>query len=104
MPRAVDPSLTGQQLPIDHSPLNRIEYRYREPEFDLNDILESVKKWIADFVFPAIEELTGVDLSIFLPLLDVLELDFSSPAAFLESLVTSLVNVPVALVQLLVGL
>jgi hypothetical protein len=100
MPRAVDPSLFGQQLPIDHSPLNRIEYRYNKPEFDLEDILESIKVFIADFLFPAIKALTGIDLSVFLPLLDILELDFSSPLAFIQSVINVVLAVPGALLPL----
>jgi hypothetical protein len=106
MPRAVDPGLFGQQLPIDHSPLSRINSNVVKPglDFDLGDLIEGAIRFIEDYIFPAIEDLTGIDLSIFLPLLHLLELDFSSPAAFLLSLVQSIKNLPEVLLELLLGL
>lgn len=104
MPRAYDPSLVGQQLPVDHDPLSRIEYRTAKPDFDLDALMAQVSAFVEDYLFPVIKELTGIDLSIFLPLLHDLELDFSSPAAFIESLVDAIVGLPAALMSVVVGL
>ncbi|MET0993665.1 MAG: hypothetical protein ABWY20_06085, partial [Mycobacterium sp.] len=104
MPRAVDPFLFGQQVPISHSPLNRIDFRHREPPpFDLGDIMDAAIRFLEDFILPAIKELTGIDLSLFLPLLDMINLDFSSPAAFLMSLIDSILMLPAVLFQLING-
>lgn len=95
MPRAADPSLFGNQLPVDYNPLNRIEFQNRKPDFDLDALLEQVTKFVEDFLFPVIENLTGVDLSVFLPLFD--SLDMSSPEAFLQGLVDAILALGTAL-------
>jgi len=104
MPRAADPSLFGQQLPIDHDPLSRIDYRNAKSIFDLDALLEELKRFITDFLFPAIESLTGIDLSFLLPLLKLLDLDFSSPTAFFMSVIHSFMAIPEVLLELVIGI
>ena len=103
MPSAGDPTLFGP-MPISHDPLQRISFQGFKTEIDLEAIEEQIRAFITDFLFPAIEELTGIDLSIFLPLLDILDLDFSDPAAFLLSLINAITALPAVLGELLVGL
>jgi hypothetical protein len=99
MPRAVDPALNGGGLPISHSPLNRMPTSVAT-DFDLLKFLEEVitalPHAIETLLFPAIEDMTGIDLSMLLPLLQLLELDFSSPTAFLISLVEAILAIPAA--------
>jgi hypothetical protein len=99
MPRAVDPALNGGGLPISHSPLNRMPTSVAT-DFDLLKFLEEVitalPHAIETLLFPAIEDMTGIDLSVLLPLLQLLELDFSSPTAFLISLVEAILAIPAA--------
>lgn len=101
MPRAYDPSLPGGGLPITHSPLNRMRHNVIPQELDLEKITEDlaalIEQQLTDFLFPAIYDLTGIDLGVFLPLLDVLELDFSSPDAFLHSLADAIIAAGTAL-------
>jgi hypothetical protein len=104
MPRAVDPSLFGQQLPITHSPLNRIGYQNRKPDFSIEDIIAQLEQFCVDFLFPAIKNLTGIDLGLFLPLLDLMNLDFSSVGAFLSSLIQAILTLPSVVLELLLGL
>lgn len=85
MPRAYDPSLNGGGLPIDHNPLSRIDYQNASSEFNLDAILQEVVTFVEQYLFPAIKQITGVDLSVFLPVFT--DLDFSSPEAFLTSFV-----------------
>ena len=107
MPRAVDPSLNGGGVPVDHNPLIRMPTSATS-NFDLEKFLEEIAnalpQAIATLLFPAIEKLTGVDLSAFLPLLNLLHLDFSSPEAFLLSLVDAIIGLPEALVMVLTSL
>jgi hypothetical protein len=111
MPRAVDPSLHGGGLPITHSPLNRMPTSI-DPKFDLLELLEkilgdlanSIPQLIEDVLFPAIKNLTGIDLSALLPLLHILQFDFSSPQAFLMSLWNAVLALPGALIQVFLGL
>lgn len=107
MPRAFDPALNGGGLPITHSPLNRMPTSVTD-NFDLQKFLEEIinalPQAIETLLFPAIENLTGIDLSSLLPLLHLLHFDLSSPAAFIESLIAAVIALPEALIQLLVGL
>jgi hypothetical protein len=96
MPRAADPSLFGQQLPIDHNPLNRIEFQVLKPNFDLDALFDQVTQFVVDFLFPVIEDLTGLDLSAFAAAVE--GLDFSNPVAFLTSLADGLVGVGLPIV------
>jgi hypothetical protein len=103
MPRAVDPFLFGQQLPITHSPLNRIDYRNREPDFNIDALFDQMMRLVTDYIIPVIESITGIDLSILLPILDLLNFDFSSPAAFIMSLIDSIMMLPGVFFQLIQG-
>ena len=108
MPRAVDPSLAGGGLPLTNDPLVRLGHNVVPQPMDLlkllQQMLEGLPDAIENLLFPAIEQLTGIDMSMFLPLLKVMDLDFSSPQAFLESLMRMLVVMPGALMILLPGL
>ena len=107
MPRAIDPSLPAGGLPLDHNPLNTINFNTTPNPTDIAKLLQQIIDGFADslrnYIFPAIQQLTGIDLSVFLPLLDVLSLDFSSPTAFLESLVDAVVALPARLNQVVIG-
>ncbi|MFV8317108.1 beta strand repeat-containing protein [Mycobacterium sp. 23] len=71
MPTAGDPFLGAGGLPISHSPLERIGYFPNRPETpSLDDLIDAVQQWVADFLFPAIRRYTGIDLSPFLPILN----------------------------------
>jgi hypothetical protein len=96
MPTAVDPSLNGGGVPITHSPLSRISTT-AVTDFDLvkflQEMLTALPHAIETLLFPAIKSLTGIDLSVFLPLLNLLHFDFSSPTAFLKSLIDALLSI-----------
>src|SRR4029077_10011632 len=51
-----------------------------------------------------IKQLTGIDLSVFLPLLDQLGLVFTDPAAFLMSLVNAIISFPQIVIEFLFSL
>ncbi len=71
MPTAGDPFLGPGGLPISHSPLERIGYFPNRPQSpDIDDLIDAVQQWVADFLFPAIKRYTGIDLSPFLPILN----------------------------------
>lgn len=71
MPTAGDPFLGAGGLPISHSPLERIGYFPNRPQSpDIDDLIDAVQQWVADFLFPAIKRYTGIDLSPFLPILN----------------------------------
>jgi hypothetical protein len=93
MPRAVDPSLNGGGVPITSSPLNRMATS-NDPKFDLamflEEILTALPNAIETLLFPAIENMTGIDLSAFLPLLHLMHFDLSTPEAFLNSIAAAL--------------
>lgn len=65
MPNAGDPFLSGG-LPLSHNPLQRISFDPFALIPDLADVLQVLVTWVEDFLFPAIKQLTGVDLSPFL--------------------------------------
>lgn len=68
MPTAGDPSLTGGvPLPISHNPLQRLNYTTPKPPIDLDDLIDAVVSWVENILFPAIKQLTGIDLSPLLP-------------------------------------
>jgi hypothetical protein len=71
MPRAGDAFLSGA-LPVTHSPLDRVDFQTLGGEFDLEKLIEQVAQFVEDYLFPAIEQLTGLDLSILKPFLDEL--------------------------------
>ena len=96
MPRAADPSLFGNQIPINYDPLSRIEYQVIKPDFDIDAMLESLTTFVVDFLFPVIEDLTGLDLSAFAAAVE--GLDFSSPDAFLMSLAQALIGIAGAII------
>ena len=60
MPRAFDPSLFGNQLPIVYDPLSRIDFQTIKPDFDLDALFDQIRTFVVDFLFPVIKELTGV--------------------------------------------
>lgn len=121
MPTAGDPSLTGgMPLPISHNPLQRLNYTTPKPDVTLDDLIDAVVSWVENILFPAIQRLTGIDLSPFLAELKTivtnLEKIFGSlnpasghfnPAAALQAFVNLLVEVgikfPISLIQELVG-
>ncbi|MBX9661616.1 MAG: hypothetical protein K2X00_23915, partial [Nitrospiraceae bacterium] len=71
MPTAGDPFLGPGGLPISHSPLERIGYFPNRPQSpDIDDLIDAVQQWVADFLFPAIKRYTGIDLSPFLPIIN----------------------------------
>lgn len=67
-------------------------------------ILEQMTNGVIDMVVDFLGGLLGIDLSTLGPLLDELHLDFSSPAAFLGSLVHAITVLPEVLVTLLTTL
>jgi hypothetical protein len=70
MPRAADLYLTGA-LPADHSPLDRIDFQpHKLPPFDLEAFLDGWTLFIEEYLFPLIEDLTGVDLTFLVNILD----------------------------------
>lgn len=66
MPNAADPSLTGSGVPLSHNPLQRLNFTPPKQDVDPIDVLDAVIQWVEDFLFPALEEITGIDLSPFL--------------------------------------
>jgi hypothetical protein len=105
MPRAIDPSLVGDQLPADYSPLNRIDFQSAKARLpDLDALVDQFILYVKDYLFPIIEDITGIDLALLLPLIDLLDLDFSSIEGFFTSLVNALVALPAALVNLIGGI
>lgn len=121
MPTAGDPSLSGGvPLPISHNPLQRLNFNTPKPDVTLDDLIDAVVSWVENILFPAIQRLTGIDLSPFLNELKTivtnLETIFGSlnpasghfnPAAALQALVNLLVEVgikfPITLIRELVG-
>jgi hypothetical protein len=99
--------MPGGGLPITHSPLNRMRTSVVPNPTDLAELLQQIidgfASQVEDYLFPAIEQLTGIDLSAFLPILQLLELDFSSPEAFLTSLWAAIIALPGILVQVVTG-
>jgi hypothetical protein len=76
MPRAGDASLLGgMPLPINRSPLDRISYQPPNVTFDVEAFIAQWTQFVETYLFPIIEDLTGIDLSILQPVLDGL-LDF----------------------------
>lgn len=67
MPRAGDPSLSGGlPLPLSHNPLQRINYAPPKLDVSIQDFIDALVKWLEDMFFPAIKQLTGIDLESFL--------------------------------------
>jgi hypothetical protein len=60
MPNAYD----RQRLTITHSPVEKVDTAFGKlPDlFSPEQILEQVKTFVTELLFPAIEELTGIDL------------------------------------------
>jgi hypothetical protein len=71
MPRAGDAFLNGA-LPLTHNPLDRVDYQTLAGKFDLDAFIAQLEQFIDDYLFPIIEELTGLDLSALKPFLDEL--------------------------------
>ncbi|OBK92370.1 hypothetical protein A5646_03440 [Mycobacterium sp. 1245499.0] len=67
MPRAGDPSLAGGlPLPLSHNPLQRISYQPPKLDVSAEDFINAAIQWLEDVFFPAIKQLTGIDLEPFL--------------------------------------
>lgn len=121
MPRAGDASLLGGlQLPLTRDPLQRISYQPAKSAFDLDAIIDQIQQFINDFLFPAIENLIGLDLSTFLPainnIIDNLQVLFgnlnplsgdfdplAAVTAFINLLTSLGVQLPMAILQGLAG-
>jgi hypothetical protein len=118
MPNAYD----RQRLTITHSPVEKVDTAFGKlPDlFSPEQILEQVKEFIEQLLFPAIEELTGIDLSAFLPTIeavfDALTTLFGdlnplsgtfnpldAITTFIELMVEVGANLPMALIQELTG-
>jgi hypothetical protein len=118
MPNAYD----RQRLTITHSPVEKVDTAFGKlPDlFSPEQILEQVKEFIEQLLFPAIEELTGIDLSAFLPTIeavfDALTTLFGdlnplsgtfnpldAVTTFIELMVEVGANLPMALIQELTG-
>ena len=70
MPRAADLYLQGG-LPTSHNPLDRIDFQPpRLPDFDLEAFIEQWMEFLDKYLFAFIKELTGIDLSSILDLLE----------------------------------
>jgi hypothetical protein len=68
MPTAGDAFLGPGGIPISHSPLERISYFPAAPgPPSIDDLIDAMQAWLGDFLFPAIKQYTGIDLSPFLP-------------------------------------
>lgn len=85
MPRAGDAFLSGA-LPISHDPLARIDTQKNKPVFDLEAFIESLKAMITDYMIPIIKDLTGVDLSILMSLINPMFALLESIAAALDGI------------------
>lgn len=67
MPRAGDPSLSGGlPLPLSHNPLQRISYQPPKLDVSAQDFINAAIGWLEDVFFPAIKQVTGIDLAPFL--------------------------------------
>lgn len=118
MPNAYD----LQRLTITHSPVEKVDTAFGNlPDlFSPEQILQQVEQFITDLLFPAIESLTGIDLSLFLPTIeavfDALTTLFGdlnplsgtfnpldAITTFIELMVTVGANLPMALIQELIG-
>lgn len=67
MPLAGDPSLSGGlPLPLSHNPLQRMSYQPPKLEVSAQDFIDAAIQWLEDIFFPAIKQLTGIDLEPFL--------------------------------------
>lgn len=62
MPLAGDPYLNGA-LPLSNNPLDRISSQPFKSTFDLEALFEQVKQFVETYLFPAIKDLTGIDLT-----------------------------------------
>ena len=104
MPRAVD----LRQPAADYDPTRSGTEFHLQSFQQIDDliaqILAGALESFTNLIIPAIEEFTGLDLSAVKPLLDELDLDFTSPAAFLTSMVNALAALPEVLVALLASL
>lgn len=99
MPSAYDPR--ARQLPITHNPVQRIPLETGKlPPFDPSVIFASV----LDQLVEVIKDATGIDLTEFLSVFDQLSLDFSSPQAFVASLVHAITAIPEVISSLLTEL
>jgi hypothetical protein len=88
MPRAGDAFLSGA-LPVTHSPLDRVDFQALAGKFDLEAFVEQVTTFVEDYLFPIIEDLTGLDLSILQPLIDDLK-------TFMDGITAALSGDPLA--------
>lgn len=77
MPRAGDAFLNGA-LPLVNNPTTRITSQPPTTTLDIGAIFQEVVTFVETYIFPAIDHLTGIDLS--------------SPAAFFTSVATLLAN------------
>ncbi|OCB15072.1 hypothetical protein [Mycobacterium intracellulare] len=67
MPRAGDPSLAGGlPIPLSHNPLQRISYQPPKLDVTAEDFIDAAIQWLEDVFFPAVKQLTGIDLEPFL--------------------------------------
>ncbi|MGV0042009.1 hypothetical protein [Mycobacterium colombiense] len=67
MPRAGDPSLSGGlPLPLSHNPLQRINFQPPKQDVSIEDFINALVGWVEDILFPAIKQLTGIDLGAML--------------------------------------
>lgn len=120
MPNAGDPFILGGALPLSHNPLQRISFTPKKPPVTLDDLIEAVMAWLENILFPAIKQLTGIDLAEFLPELKIIVTNLEqlfgslnplsghfSPAAALQAFVNLLIEVgiklPISLIRELVG-
>ncbi|WP_185292720.1 hypothetical protein [Mycolicibacterium litorale] len=57
-------------LPETHNPLMRIDAAAKKPGLDIDDLIDMWQQWVEDILFPIIENITGIDLSVFLPFIN----------------------------------
>jgi hypothetical protein len=71
MPLAGDAFLAGS-LPAPNSPLNRITFQPFKSKFDLDAFVAQWTQFIEDYFFGFITDLTGVDLTTLMPIIEAL--------------------------------
>lgn len=83
---------------VTHDPNQRIDTSAGKlPEIDLGAILDQVKDFVVDFLFPAIKDLTGIDLSF---LGDIFEgIDFDNPGGILAAITSAVGTIGLGLIQ-----
>lgn len=101
MPRALD----VKQPAADHDPTRSGTEFHLQAFQDIDAIIAAILagalETFKNLIIPAIEELTGIDLSLVLAVFDDLDFDFSDPVAFLWSLINAILALPEILAALL---